>query len=91
MTEDKTFWVRSLYGFNTRQPIVVVTMPGGESVQMRPADARALAGNLLAAAEAAEGDGFFVEFLRDALVDEDRIAAMLGAFRDYRERESSRD
>lgn len=86
MTDEKTFWVRSMFGAESRQPIVVVTMPGGESVQMSPEDARSLAGNLLAGAEAAEGDGFFVDFLSNAGVDEERQAAMLAAFRDYREK-----
>lgn len=40
MQKQKTFWVRSMYGANTKQPIVVITMPGGESVQMRPDEAR---------------------------------------------------
>jgi hypothetical protein len=83
--KQKTFWVRSMYGAHTKQPIVVVTMPGGESTQMRPSEARALALNILEAAEAAEGDGFIVEWSMAKLdLTPEQATMVLSEFREWR-------
>jgi hypothetical protein len=82
---QKTFWVRSMYGAHTKQPIVIITMPGGESTQMRPEEARALALNILEAAEAAEGDGFIVEWSMAKLdLTPEQATILLREFRDWR-------
>jgi hypothetical protein len=82
---SKLFWVRSMYGAQTRQPIVVLTLPGGEMVQMVPEDARALALNLLQGAEAAEQDAFLVEASQEILGFEPELAVQfLAAFRAWR-------
>jgi hypothetical protein len=64
MNEGTVFSVESGYGASTRLPYVEVSV-GSEVVQMRVEDARALALNLLAAAEAALGDAFLIEFLQE--------------------------
>lgn len=87
MSEERTFWVRSMFGFKTQQPIVVVTMPGGEMVQMEPDEARDLALNLLRCAEAAEGDAHLVTWAKDhGITADENIAAVLNDFRNYRDR-----
>ena len=87
MTLEKQFWVRSMYGSKTRQPIVVFTVPGGETVQMTPAEARDLAFNLLTGAEAADQDGFIVEFFKEKMrLEEEQAAMVLGDFRVWREK-----
>lgn len=55
-------------------------------IQMSPEIARDLAHNLLAAADAAESDGFLVGWLQDTIqVDDMRtIASLLVEFREYR-------
>lgn len=86
MSGEKVFWVRSMYGHKHRQPAVVFTMPGGETVQMSPAEARELAGNVLACAEAAEGDAFTFEFLREKTgISEESAAQVLHDFRGWRD------
>lgn len=83
---EKTFWVTSLYGFNTKQPRVNFAMPGGEMVQMSPAEARDLAHNLLSCADAAESDAFIVEWLQGTLgLEERQSAQILHDFRLWRE------
>lgn len=84
---SKHFWVRSMYGANTQKPIVVLTLPGGESVQMEPADARNLALNLLQGAEAAEQDAWLVEWLKESLkADEQQTVVILREYRQWREK-----
>lgn len=82
--------VESIYGHTTKQPLVNVILPDGrDRVSLRVTEARDLAANLLAAAEAALGDGFIYEF---ALGDGDpraeetqRMAAgLMRAFRNFR-------
>lgn len=91
-TEDeiphKELWVRSLYGAKGREPLVAITMPGGEMLQMSPDEARHHAQVVL---EAAEQDAFMFEFARDAFGDKagdaDQAAtAMLNEFRKWREK-----
>lgn len=86
MTTEKTLWVRSMFGYKSQAPMVVITMPGGESIQLDLAAARHHAMLVLEAAEAATGDGFLVGFLADKIgVDQERAALVLDDFRKYRE------
>lgn len=87
-----TFWVRSGYGGNTRQPFVSLALPDGPVVQIGPDEARALADNLLQAAEAAEQDGWLVEWSMAELdLDPPRAANLLAEYRKWRERRSQQE
>ena len=57
MTEaGKSLWVTSMYGHKNREALVVLTMPGGETLQMTPEEARHHAQVVIECAEAAEQD-----------------------------------
>lgn len=76
------------FGYNTQQPFVQMLIPRADwMTQMSPANARELALNLLACADAAESDGFLVGFLQTVVGVEDmsKIADVLVRFRQYRE------
>lgn len=86
MTGEKTLWVRSQYGFNHRKPQVVITMPGGETLQMSPAEARHHALAVLECADAAESDAFIFEYLQAKVgLTDNQMAQVLGDFRTWRE------
>lgn len=87
--DEVVFNVTSNFGHRTRQPFVVVTAGALDfTVQMSSNEARNLAMNLLACAEAAEGDGFLMTFLGERIgVEDDRaLATVLMDFREYREK-----
>lgn len=76
------------FGHNTQQPFVQMLIHQADwMTQMSPDDARSLAQNLMACADAAESDGFLVTFLQRTIgVDDMRtIASILVQFREYRE------
>lgn len=80
--------VTSGFGHNTRQPFVQLVIPRADwMTQMSPANARALAFNLLQAADGAESDGFLVTFLQETVGVEDMraIASILTDFRTWRD------
>lgn len=89
--EDITgIMVTSGFGHNTQQPFVQMVIAQADwMTQMSPETARELAHNLMAAADAAESDGFLVGFLRNTIgVDDMRaVASLLVEFREYRERQ----
>lgn len=88
--EGVVFEVSSGFGYNTQMPYVQVLIPKADwMTQMSPADARQVAFNLLACADAAESDGFLVGFLRTTVGVEDMrtIATVLVQFREYREQQ----
>lgn len=84
------FSVSTGFGHRTRQPYVQVLIEAADFMtQMAPADARALAINLLQAAEAAEGDAFLISFLRRKVgANDEAVAGILQEFRNWRERTS---
>lgn len=89
--KTKMFWVRSMFGGKTHEPIVVVTMPGGESVQMAPGEARDLALNILRCAEAAETDAFVVEWaMKEMRLGEHEATIILARMRAFRETRETR-
>ncbi len=96
MTEaGKTLWVRSMYGAKNREPLVAITMPGGETLQCSPAEARAHALAVLECAEAADQDAFIFEFGRSVIAkgakDGDRLAAgLMNEFRQWREKRAEK-
>ena len=86
--EGISFEVSSGFGHNTQAPYVQVLIKAADwMTQMPPGDARRVALNLLSCADAAESDGFLVNFLRKTVGVEDMrtIATILVEFREYRE------
>lgn len=80
--------VTSGFGHNTQQPFVQMIIRQADwMTQMSPETARELAHNLMAAADAAESDGFLIGFFRQTIgVDDMRmVASVLVQFRNYRE------
>lgn len=81
-------WVSSLFGLETREPLVEICMEyegRNLSIQVSPDEARKIALNILAAAEAALGDAFLVQFARDRVGTSDQGAAhMLHEYRQWR-------
>lgn len=79
--------MQSGYGYNTRAPFVEMVIHAADwSTQMPPEQARDLAFNLLASADAADSDAFLMGFLRDyvGVTEPAALAGVLGQFRDYR-------
>ncbi|MEZ4684160.1 MAG: hypothetical protein R2932_59115 [Caldilineaceae bacterium] len=92
--DDVVFAVTTGFGANTKRPYVQILIEAADYMtQMPPETARELALNLLSAAEAADGDGFLMGFLKDALEisDLETQAAVLMQFRNYRETERELD
>lgn len=84
------FFVQSGFGHNTQRPFVEMVIHAADfSTQMSPADARALAFNLLGSADAAESDGFLMGFMQQLIGVKEpaALAGVLGQFRDYREKQ----
>lgn len=76
--------VRSLYGAKTKQPLVSLHWQD-TAVQLTPAQAREMAGNLVQAAEASEQDAFLFEWSQAAVgCDEQAAARLIEAFRSWR-------
>lgn len=76
--------VRSIVGAGTGLPLVHIKM-GSEEVMAECYDARALALNILCAAEAATHDKFLFEFLKtSAQLDEGTAYSVLAEFRNSR-------
>lgn len=80
-----TYTVTTGYGASSKEPYVEVLAPSLR-VKMSPENARDLAMNLLAAAEAAYSDAFLVEFAQGALGSNLEAAGVfLHEFRAWRE------
>lgn len=79
----QAFGVRSIYGANTHNGLVEVTL-GAERVTVPPAKARAMAAFLLEAATAAEGDEVLMRVLDRAGISAQRSAHILMAMRQER-------
>lgn len=90
---EKMILVSSGFGANTNEPFVQVQAEElDHPIQMSPNEARALAVNLLEAADAAETDGYLVGFFRDELKqDRQGIAVILNDFRKYRKKRAKTD
>lgn len=96
MTEENkmiVFSVSSGFGHRAQAPYVQVLIEAADFMtQMSPVKARELAMNLLASAEAAEQDAFFISFLRKQIGANDRqVATLLVQFRDWRVAQGSSD
>ncbi len=88
MSKNKFIHVSSGYGHNTHEPFVMVEADVLDTpLQLSPTDARALAFNILSAAEAAENDAFLIEFVKEELNQDDHVAAsILVEYREWRKR-----
>lgn len=74
------------YGANTRQPFVDLLIDDRKPIQLSPEEARSIARDLIEAAEAAEQDGFLVEWGAESFGGDQRAAAaLLLEFRKWRE------
>ena len=82
--------VESIYGADTKIPLVQLTTPRGETLQFVTEEARGLAMQILAAAEAAEGDAFVIEYLLGRGASQEAVGTLLVDFRDLRIRERNR-
>lgn len=96
MTEnkkDQMFLVSSGYGGNTKRPFVQMQHPAiDRPLTISPNEARALAMNLLECADAAETDGFIVEFFKGEMEQADAtIIVLLRQFREYRKKRADLD
>lgn len=80
---DLTFFVAAIYGANTRQGLVEVTL-GDQKIQVTPSKAREMAGFLLECAGAAEGDEILLKVLDRAGISQQRAAHVLMAMRQER-------
>ena len=77
-------WVESGYGANTDRPFVSLRLRD-VAVMISPDEARDVAHNLLACAEAAESDAFIIRFAREDLDLEPALALqLLRRYRDLR-------
>lgn len=83
--KPEQIWVASGYGGNTRKPFVSMTVRDLKPVQLSPEEARDLAGNLIACAEAADQDAFLVEWFQSEFdLPIERAAQILVRYRDAR-------
>lgn len=87
--KDKEFFVETIFGFNTRQPLVRISYgPEGfarEICQIPPEDAISFAMNLLQASQASLTDAFLISFLEQRVGAEPQaVAGILKEFRDWR-------
>ena len=84
--------VTSMYGKSGRQPLVTLGWGDLMPRQMSPDEAREIARMLLEAAEAADQDGFIVEFAQRGLGQtEETAVCMLAAFREWREQARAKE
>src|SRR5438128_1686279 len=80
----EVLWASSMYGRNSQKGLVQIFIRGKEVV-MTPAEARQFALSVFVAADAAESDEFLLGFLRRAgISDDEKLAAVLAEFRDFR-------
>lgn len=88
--------ISSGYGQHTRKPFITVSLSNpsesaNPTIQMTSEQAREQAHYILEAADAAESDGFIVEWLRDkADLNDGQIATMLAEFRAFRDQHRSK-
>jgi hypothetical protein len=76
--KEQMFLVSSGYGGNTKRPFVQLQHPSiDRPLTISPNEARALALNLMECADAAETDGFLVEFFKGDMEQPDQTVAYL--------------
>jgi hypothetical protein len=91
--EEAMLSISSGYGHATRTPFVTFSLANpsesaNPTIQMSSAQARVQAQYILEAADAADSDGFLVEWLRgNGDLHEHQIGALLADFRAFREQQ----
>lgn len=84
-SDEKSFFVETVFGHRTRQPLVRISYDGKEIAMIAPEDATSFAMNLLQSAQASLMDAFFISFLEQRVgAGEDQVSGLLGEFRDWR-------
>ena len=101
--EEGQIGIDSGYGHRTKTPFVIFSLanpsesrPAGtaphSTIQMTTAQARVQAHYILEACDAADSDGFLVEWLQDkADLSENQAGAMLAEFRQWREQHRGKE
>jgi hypothetical protein len=95
--EDGMISISSGYGHRTKTPFVTLSLANASesanpTIQMSSAEARRQALYILEAADAADADGFIVEWLRGtAELSENQIGALLSDFRTFRDIQRTKD
>jgi hypothetical protein len=85
MPEEKSFFVETVFGAKSRQPLVRISCDGKEIALMPAEDATALAMNLLQSAQASLTDAFLVSFLEQSVnLEPAQVFGVLKEFRDWR-------
>lgn len=80
------FFVETIFGANTRQPLIRISFDDKEICVCAPEDAQALAMNLLQASQASLTDAFLFSFIREHIgVDDHAAAQVLFQFREWRQ------
>lgn len=89
--EEGMLYAESMFGFNSRKPIVRISYGITFEVQVSPAEARHFAQSILEAAEGAETDAFMVNFMQTKVGfnEDQQIAAFMADFR--KERDAARE
>jgi len=95
--EEGNISIHSGYGHTTRTPFVTFALANpsesaNPQIQMSSHEARRQAHYILEAADAAESDGFIVEWLGQAMgIDLDTIGKVLAEFRAFREQQRGKE
>lgn len=84
---SEAFQVKSIYGAVSGRGLVSIEAPVAGALMLTPAAARSLAQDIIEAAEAAEQDGYVVEFAKAYGIP---AAETLARFRAYRDAERER-
>ena len=79
----------SMYGHNTREPLVVLTIGDSKPVMLTADKAKEIGGMLIETAMASDADAFLFEFT-DESRSEQAAVRMLRAFREWRQKRRDR-
>lgn len=94
--EEARLSISSGYGHHTKTPFVTFSLANpsesaNPTIQMSSAQAREQAHYILEAADAADSDGFLVEWARTMDLSEQQMGAMLDQFRTFREQQRGKE
>lgn len=78
------WYIETLYGAETKQPLVKISYDNRQVCMVNPKDAVMLAINLIQAANASITDAFLFEFIATQGVDTQGAAQLMGEFRKWR-------
>lgn len=94
--EEARISIDSGYGHRTKTPYVMFSLANpsesaNPTIQMSSTEARVQAHYILEAADAADSDGFLVEWMRTLDLSEQQMGAMLAQFRAFREQQRGKE